>query len=74
MEKMVSVLFLFLRPRFVFFLGTPEASERTDALWMLMSSKSEKSSKKSSSLFQQKGGNFIRKRVKHILSRYTVKK
>lgn len=46
--------FLFLRPRFVFFLGTPEASERTEALWMLMSSKSEKSSKKSSSLCEEK--------------------
>ena len=48
----LNLLFFFFRPLLLFFLVvTPRASESTEALWMLMSSKSD-SSRKSSSLWE----------------------
>lgn len=49
-----NILFLFFRPRRAFFfVAAANVSESTEALWMLMSSKSD-SSRKSSSLWRRK--------------------
>lgn len=71
----VNILFLFFRPRRAFFLvAAPKVSESTEALWMLMSSKSD-SSRKSSSLWKSRQRRKVASTAwKQVLTQTLVKR